>query len=192
MNALPQLHADIDSRVEAIQSAHPDWLCRKGCDACCHRLAEVPRLTPPEWALLREGLAALPAERLRAIGQGIAALATQATRPLVCPMLDQSAGACWVYAHRPVACRTYGFYVQRDQGLYCQDIEARLSMGDWAEAVWGNQEVIDRRLAGLGEARDLTDWFAEWAADSRPMADGSIRPSGDDGIIPANATTEGA
>ncbi len=162
MNALIRLHADIDARVQSIQSAHPDWLCRKGCDGCCRRLAEVPRLTQAEWDWLREGLAALPPEQRHAIRRGIAALAEQDTRPIMCPMLDQDAGACRVYAHRPVACRTYGFYVQRGLGLYCKEIEARVSAGEWAEVVWGNHDAIDRRLAGLGVARDLTEWFADW------------------------------
>src|SRR5512143_2703327 len=110
MNTLVQIHTDIEARVQAIRGEHPDWLCRMGCDRCCRRLAEVPRLTLAEWELLREGLAALPTEQLREIGQDIAALAEQPSRPLVCPLLDRSAGACRVYAHRPVACRTYGFY----------------------------------------------------------------------------------
>ena len=52
-------------------------------------------------------------------------------------MLDRSAGACRVYAHLPLACRTYGFYVQRNKGLYSKDIESRVADGDWAEVVWG-------------------------------------------------------
>jgi Fe-S-cluster containining protein len=164
MNSLTQLHADIDARVQAIRDDNPDWLCRQGCDDCCRRLAEVPRLTEAEWDLLRTGLAQLPPEQLREIGQDIAALAEQTARPIVCPMLDRSAGACLVYAHRPVACRTYGFYVQRDLGLYCQDIESRVRVtgGECAEVVWGNQDVIDRRLCTLGDTRDLTEWFARW------------------------------
>jgi len=162
MNTLTQLHVDIDARVQAIRDDHPDWLCGLGCDGCCHRLAEVPRLTAAEWDWLREGLDALPPERLREIGRDIAALAGQSSRPVVCPMLDRAAGACLVYAHRPVACRTYGFYVQRDQGLYCKDIESRVAGGAWAGVVWGNQDAIDRRLGGLGDSRDLTEWFALW------------------------------
>ena len=162
MNTLTQLHTNIDARVQAIQNDHPDWLCRLGCDGCCRRLAEIPRLTAAEWNLLREGLTTLPPEQLREIGQNIAALTEQSTRPIVCPMLDQTAGACRVYAHRPVACRTYGFYVQRDLGLYCKDIETRVADGAWAEVVWGNQDAIDRRLNGLGETRELTGWFESW------------------------------
>ncbi|MDD1620165.1 MAG: YkgJ family cysteine cluster protein [Methylococcaceae bacterium] len=164
MNTIAQLHADIDSRVNTIRDEHPDWLCHRGCDGCCRRLAEIPLLTAEEWDLLREGLAALPPERLRKIGQAIAALAGQTSRPIVCPMLDQAEGACLVYAHRPVACRTYGFYVQRDKGLYCNDIESRVASGALAEVVWGNHDAVDNRLRGLGDARELTEWFSQWQA----------------------------
>ncbi|MBL1264278.1 YkgJ family cysteine cluster protein [Candidatus Methylomicrobium oryzae] len=158
--SLDRLHADIEARVLAIRDGHPDWLCRRGCDGCCRRLAEIPRLTAAEWDRLREGLAALPPDRLREIRRDVAALAGQRSRPVVCPLLDRSAGACRVYAHRPVACRTYGFYVQRDLGLYCKDIEARVAEGALAEVVWGNQDAVDRRLDALGGIRELTDWFA--------------------------------
>lgn len=159
---LTLLHDDIDARVGHIRDGHPDWLCAKGCANCCKRLADVPRLSAAEWALLREGLAALPAARLAQIGDDIAALATQSSRPLTCPMLDHASGACPVYAQRPVACRTYGFYVQRELGLYCDEIETRVAGGDLADVVWGNHDVIDRQLAVLGDSRLLTEWFAEW------------------------------
>ncbi len=162
MNTLARLHADIEDRVRAIREDNIDWLCGLGCDGCCQRLAEAPRLTAAEWDCLRDGLAGLPKERLREIGQDIAALAGQPSRPIVCPLLDREARACLVYSHRPVACRTYGFYVQRGQGLYCKDIESRVASGAWAGAVWGNQDSIDRRLCGLGDTRDLTEWFANW------------------------------
>ena len=162
MNTLNQLHADIEARVRAIQEDNPEWLCRLGCDGCCRRLAEVPRFTAAEWDWLRDGLAALPPEQLREIGQDIAALVEQPSRPIVCPLLKRSAGACRVYAYRPVACRTYGFYVQRDQGLYCNDIKSRVAGGAWSGVVWGNQDAMDRRLCDLGDTRDLTEWFASW------------------------------
>jgi len=165
MNTLTQLHADIEERVRVIRDDNPDWLCRMGCDGCCRRLAEIPRLTAEEWDWLRKVLTSLPPEQLREIGQDIAALAEQPTRPIVCPLLDRSAGACMVYDHRPAACRTYGFYVQRDLGLYCKDIESRVADGAWAGVVWGNQDAVDRRLCGLGDSRDLTEWFAHWKED---------------------------
>jgi len=159
---LSLLHADIDARVQAIRETRPDWLCGKGCDSCCRRLAEVPRLSAAEWGLLREGLATLPPERLREICRDTAALAGEHARPVVCPLLDQATGACPVYAQRPVACRTYGFYVQRELGLYCRDIESRVADGTLADVVWGNHDAIDHRLARLGEIRALTDWFEHW------------------------------
>ncbi len=162
MNILAQLHADIEDRAGTIRDDNPDWLCRLGCDGCCRRLAEIPRITAAEWDWLREGLVALSPEQLREIGQNIAVLTKQRSRPIVCPLLDRTVGACRVYAHRPVACCTYGFYVQRDKGLYCKDIESRVAGGAWAEVVWGNHDAVDRRLCGLGDTLDLIEWFASW------------------------------
>jgi Fe-S-cluster containining protein len=162
MTSLAQLHADIDARVQTIREDRPDWLCGKGCDSCCRRLADVPQLTRAEWDLLREGLAALPPERLQEIRINMAALSGQQSRPITCPLLDLATGSCPVYAQRPVACRTYGFYVQRDLGLYCHDIESLVAEGALADVVWGNHDAIDHRLAGLGESRALTDWFESW------------------------------
>lgn len=164
MNTLVKLHADIDLRVDHIRSEHPDWLCRSGCEGCCHRLAEIPRLSAAEWALLQEGLARLPETLREDIGRNIVALAEQSARPIVCPMLDRETGTCRVYPYRPTACRTYGFYVQRDKGLYCKDIEAQVADGKLGDVVWGNQDAIDHRLRGTGEARELTAWFGDWTA----------------------------
>jgi Fe-S-cluster containining protein len=160
MNTLTQLHADIDARVQAIREDHLDWLCRLGCDSCCRQLADVPRLTEAEWDWLREGLVALAPEQFREIEQNLAALAAQPSHPIVCPLLDQSKGACRVYAHRPVICRTYGFYIQRGRELCCKEIVSHLADGNSIEVVWGNHDAIDYRLRSLGDTRELTDWFA--------------------------------
>jgi len=164
---LSKLHTDIDARVQSIREGHPDWLCGKGCDSCCKRLAEVPQLTATEWEMLREGLAGLAPERLQDLSREIAALAGSTSRPIVCPLLDRATGACPVYLHRPVACRTYGFYMQRDQGLFCRDIENLVAEGALPNVVWGNHDAVDRRLAGLGESRPLTAWFADWRRESQ-------------------------
>ena len=160
MTALTRIHLDIDARVASIRENHADWLCGKGCDNCCRRLAEVPQLTAGEWALLGQGLAALAPEHLAEISRKMATLAEQPPRPVVCPLLDESTGACPVYAQRPVACRSYGFYVQRDLGLYCHDIEKLVAEGALADVVWGNHDAIDQQLGTLGEKRPLTEWFA--------------------------------
>ena len=166
MAALRQLHADIDARVDSIREGRPDWLCGKGCDGCCRRLAEVPQLTAAEWRLLQEGLAALAPARLAEVRRNIAALAGQPSRPVVCPLLDPLTQACPVYAQRPVACRTYGFYVQRELGLYCHDIEVRVADGRLADVLWGNHDAIDQRLTAMGESRSLNEWFERWDSES--------------------------
>ncbi|MDP3137093.1 MAG: YkgJ family cysteine cluster protein [Azonexus sp.] len=157
------LHSEIDQRVQSILENHPDWICGKGCDLCCRRLAEIPPLTTAEWDLLQAGLAALPLSQRQEIGDRVDALAEQTSRPIVCPFLDQNTGACPVYLHRPVACRSYGFYVQRELGLYCHEIESRVAAGTLSDVVWGNHDAIDQRLTRLGESRPLTEWFTAWA-----------------------------
>ncbi len=165
--ALLRLHADIDARVVAIRESHPAWPCARGCATCCRQLADVPRLTAAEWDLLRQGLMALPADRLASIRHKVAELAHSPARPVVCPMLDETEGACPVYMQRPVACRTYGFYVQRALGLYCGDIESRVAGGELGDVVWGNHDAVDQALGALGEARPLTEWFENDAAINR-------------------------
>lgn len=165
MTKLAQLHADIDMRVQTILENRSNWLCTKGCDNCCRQLAEVPQLTLAEWDLLRHGLQDLTPERLQEISHNMAALSQ--SRPITCPMLNLAAGTCPVYAQRPVACRTYGFYAQRDKGLYCHDIKTRVDDGAWADVVWGNHDAVDQQLAGLGESRALTDWFERWREINR-------------------------
>lgn len=157
---LYRLHDDIDARVATIRAAHPDWLCAKGCASCCRRLADVPQLTAAEWDLLQAGLAKLPAGRRKQIARDIAALAANPAPPVTCPLLDAATDACLVYAERPVACRSYGFYVQRALGLYCSGIEAQVDAGVLADVIWGNHDAVDQALGGLGEARPLTEWFA--------------------------------
>ena len=160
MDTLDRLHADIDLRVHAIRAGVPDWPCAKGCDECCRRLAGIPVLTLAEWRRLHQALTMLPAETQARIRDDVAALAeAPAARPVVCPLLDRGSGACPVYVSRPTACRTYGFYVQRDGGLYCSTIEARVADGSLADTVWGNQDAVDRDLAAMGDARPLTEWF---------------------------------
>ena len=159
MNDLVRLHAEIDARVQAIRAACSDWLCAKGCDTCCRQLAAVPQLSAAEWTLLQEGLAELPTAQQETIRQRIEALGTSPMSPVICPLLDPLTGACPVYVHRPVACRTYGFYAQRDKGLYCRDIESRVLDGALDDVVWGNHDVVDRQLAESGESRALSEWF---------------------------------
>ena len=139
----------VQLRVDAILAAKPDWPCRKGCDHCCRHLADVPQLTAGEWLSLREVLTPELESRIRAMSR---------TRPIMCPLLDEATGACLVYQRRPLACRAYGFYIERGQGLYCGIIESRSDLDD---VVWGNWESVQP-----GETKDLVWWVESGAPRS--------------------------
>ena len=89
-------------------------------------------------------------------------------------------GTCLVYAHRPAACRTYGFYVRRADPLCCglvvdavanHEAQHQGSAEGGSEVVWGNQDGIDHALERIsGEARPLTTW-------ALPCVDRQPRPS---------------
>lgn len=149
------LHEEIDARVSAIVAARPDWPCRRGCDDCCRSLAEPPRITADEWSLLAAAIEALAPERRRAID---AAFAERLDGRLlrVCPLLEGD--ACSVYAARPIACRTYGFYAARDGGRWCGRIEAKVADGECEDVVLGNQDAVE---ACLPEPRSVLDWYRE-------------------------------
>jgi Fe-S-cluster containining protein len=161
------LYDDVERRARATASEHEWWPCRRGCDLCCHRLADVPRLVRAEWELLREGLDLLAPVVRAQVDARIEALAVleregRLPRHVVCPMLDESEGACRVYAHRPGACRTYGFYVERGIGLHCDAITEAVAARPEEPIVWGNQEGVDYALARLEDAAPLplTAWVA--------------------------------
>jgi uncharacterized protein len=84
-----------------------------------------------------------------------------ATCPIVCPLLER--GACLVYEVRPVACRMYGFYVDRDGGQFCDIIEAL-----HADVVWGNAAAVDAELSACGDRRDLLTRWRERSSASAP------------------------
>jgi len=92
------------------------------------------------------------------VAAAVAALrAAPDVRPLRCPLLAGS-GLCRVYEARPVACRSYGFYADRDGVLGCHRIAAR---AEDPCVTWDNHEAATRGLVGLGERRSLLDWPAK-------------------------------
>ena len=173
------IYDEVDRRASATAEAHAWWPCRRGCDSCCRRLADVPRLGRAEWELLREGLDALAPDVRSEVDASIEALASaeregRLPRHITCPMLDEAEGACRVYAHRPGACRTYGFYVERGIGLHCELVtEAVAARSDESGAVvWGNQEGVDYALARLTDEVEAPLPLTAWASSS------SCEPSG--------------
>ncbi|MBW4469884.1 MAG: hypothetical protein KME45_05710 [Stenomitos rutilans HA7619-LM2] len=45
---LQRLDAQIEARAQAIRADRDWWPCRRGCDACCRRLAYPPELSAAE------------------------------------------------------------------------------------------------------------------------------------------------
>ncbi len=157
MTRLHQIQGAVRLRTEEITAANRNWPCRKGCDDCCQRLASTPRVSREEWRLIAGALSALPADTAALVRGRIRASAA-APRPVVCPLLDTGSGSCLVYPARPVACRAYGFYAERQYVLGCSRIE---SMGlQLPDVVWGNHTVLEELLASLGTAAGLAEWLA--------------------------------
>ncbi|WP_428261984.1 YkgJ family cysteine cluster protein [Haliangium sp.] len=159
--SLTVIYDQIEARTGAVVAADPAWPCRKGCDACCRRLARAPELSAAEWRYLWRGYGELPATVRAEVRARVMALAGHEGH-VVCPLLDRAAGACLVYAHRPAACRMYGFYLSRGEGRYCGDIEARVEAGGCEQVVWGNHDAVDDRLRRrFGPPISMLDWFSD-------------------------------
>lgn len=160
--SLDVLEDELARRAARTNEAHPWWPCRAGCDACCRRLADVPRVSAEEWARLEEGLAALAPDARDAAIARLDALAASPPREgehVVCPLLEAASGMCLVYAHRPAACRSYGYYARRADVLACELVTRAVDAHPHADVVWGNHVALDEDLAkACGEARPITAW----------------------------------
>lgn len=119
----------IDYLCFAVDQAYPRIPCGGGCSECCTN--QLFRVSAAEWAVVRRGLAALPAGTREAVYaynhtiyaahranlEGLAAAWTAGERaapalhadtPSPCPMLID--GRCGVYADRPAICRAFGYF----------------------------------------------------------------------------------
>lgn len=142
---LTLLDAEIDARTAEVRTQAPDWPCQAGCATCCRHLSAPHLLSPPEWARLEAGLRALPPAEAAEIEAGLDAMAEHPLdTPLVCPVLDRETDRCRLYAHRPLACRTHGYYATRRGGYWCDDIDARVEAGGAADVVFGRYEALER------------------------------------------------
>ena len=157
MTRLYQIQEAVRLRTEEITSKHATWPCRKGCADCCRQLASVPQVTQKEWQLVTTALDTLPGHTAELVLRRIRDSAT-ASRPVICPLLDSDSGTCLVYEARPVACRAYGFYAERQYVLGCSRVE---SMGQESpNVVWGNQAALEEQLGLLGADAKLSEWLA--------------------------------
>ena len=157
MAGLYQIQEAVRLRAQEITDTYAEWPCRKGCDDCCRNLASIPQVTSPEWELLAAALDALPLEVAEGVRQRIRENAGR-PRPVSCPLLDTRTGSCLVYQARPVACRAYGFYAERQYVLGCARIETLA--GEGHGVVWGNHTALEERLQGLGTQAKLSEWMS--------------------------------
>ena len=134
---LQVIYADIDQRVRGHDSSTSQLACRLGRDNCCRQLAQPPEMTASEWHVIQQGFAQLPPETQHEVARRVQALAHWHGEPVICPFLDATQGACLIYAHRPAACRMYGFYVSRTAHWWCSDIQALYDTGAVMALSWG-------------------------------------------------------
>ena len=96
-----QLAHKVDEFYARVRVRYPDALrCSMGCSSCCHQHLSV---IPTEFRRIAQEVAALPP----AARAALAARLDGGRDDPRCPLLDD-AGACRVYAARPMICRTHG------------------------------------------------------------------------------------
>jgi Fe-S-cluster containining protein len=113
-------------------------------------------VTQPEWQLIATALNSLPQETADAARRRVRDSAA-ASRPITCPLLDLDSGTCLVYHARPVACRAYGFYAEREFVLGCSRIEEMSRQRP--NVVWGNHAALEEELRALGPDAPLWEWL---------------------------------
>jgi uncharacterized protein len=161
MTGLYEIQRAVEHRSADIASTHGAWPCQKGCADCCRNLASQPKVSRPEWERIERAILEL--------GAPLSAVLRQRMREStgkVCPLLDEQAGVCRIYEARPIACRTYGFYSERDAILGCHRIESLAQ--ESSDIIWGNHDSVLRDLDSLGPAKELAIWLegSEWGSRS--------------------------
>jgi Fe-S-cluster containining protein len=116
----------------------------------------VPLITREEWQEIAAQLERLEPITAAAIRERIRK-SQSASRPIVCPMLDERSGTCLIYEARPIACRAYGFYVERESVLGCHRI--KLIADESPGVIWGNSVALEDKLKPLGPAAELYHWL---------------------------------
>ncbi|MGC4114294.1 MAG: YkgJ family cysteine cluster protein [Myxococcales bacterium] len=170
---LKTIYGRIESRCRAVSEQVSDWPCQKGCDACCRRLAEPPRATLAEWESLLAAFARLEPLVQAAIRERVSEMVRFSAQPqpprhYVCPMLDRQSGACLVYEGRLSACRTYGYYVSRAKGAWCERVRL---LAEEREVLLGNEDAVEAELSLLGPQQGIAEAFGI-PAPAGPRQDG--------------------
>jgi Fe-S-cluster containining protein len=119
-----------DAFFDQVAREQPAQLqCGRGCSLCCYGLFEIGS---GDVAVIAEGLSSMhPMRRKKVIRRAVEIVEKHAriepreaffekTASVACPNLDES-GACMMYEHRPLVCRTFGLPV-RNGAQYIGDI----------------------------------------------------------------------
>lgn len=129
--------SEADEFFASVMRTQPQNLqCGRGCSLCCYGLFEIGSGDVP---VLADGLAKLhPARRKKIVRKAREIVESSAhpdlrecspiekeaffsrTAETPCPSLDDS-GACMLYEHRPLVCRTFGLPL-RDGATYLGDV----------------------------------------------------------------------
>ena len=131
--------------------------CGRGCSLCCHGLFEIGSADIP---LLAEGLATAHPSRRKAVIRRAAEIVASSQHPnlrecpepekdaffertstTACPNLNDE-GACVLYEHRPLVCRTFGLPLRNgDEYLdeVCELNFTEASRGQARAAAWNLQ-----------------------------------------------------
>src|ERR1051325_4352635 len=125
--------ADADAFFRRVMESQPQHLqCGRGCSLCCYGLFEIGSGDVP---VIAEGLEQMHPMRRKKIIRRALELSAPNLRELAaeekeafferaqstpCPLLDES-GACTMYEHRPLVCRTFGLPL-REGRKYIGDI----------------------------------------------------------------------
>lgn len=131
--------------------------CRLGCTLCCHGLFEI---SAADVSTIAQGLAALDGEQRQAIVARAEAIVETTDHPplrecspdekeaffaraddVPCPALGPS-GACMIYEHRPLVCRTFGLPIRNGASFLGEECELNFtasSQRDRETAAWDLQ-----------------------------------------------------
>jgi Fe-S-cluster containining protein len=147
--------ARADAFFDKVATRLPEQLeCRKGCTMCCHGLFEIGGA---DVALVADGVRSLAppvravvVERARRLVDDLAQPNLRDCTPeekesfferaedTPCPALDET-GACVIYEHRPVVCRTFGLPLRDSTRYIGEECELNFTTATDAEkrsAAW--------------------------------------------------------